>query len=113
MITNKPWGSEELLEKNDKYVVKKLFMKAGHSCSLQYHERKHETFYVLSGRLMLSVGDAVDNLDGYVFEPGRYLALPPGKIHKMSAIEDCFYLECSTPELDDVIRLQDAYGRVK
>ena len=55
--TEKPWGYEELLEQNDVYVVKRLFMKAGHSCSLQYHNKKHETIYVLSGKLAVSVDD--------------------------------------------------------
>lgn len=113
MIIEKPWGSEQLLEKNDKYVVKKLFMKAGHACSIQYHELKKETFYVLSGLMNFQVGDSLKALDGYVVSSGFSYTIIPGKIHRMSAIEDCWYLEASTPELDDVVRLQDEYGRVK
>lgn len=111
MITNKPWGYEHLIEKNDKYVMKKLFMRAGHRCSLQYHERKHETFYVLSGTMNFYVGDTEDKLDSFIFSEGCLYVIPPGLIHRMEALTDCMYIECSTPELDDVVRLQDSYGR--
>ena len=60
---SKPWGSEELIEVNENYVVKKLYMKKGHQCSLQYHENKHETVYVLDGEIKLTVGDSIDDLD--------------------------------------------------
>lgn len=108
----KPWGFEELVEHNDSYVVKKLFMKKGHSCSLQYHELKTETIVVLKGKLTLYIGTTPDNLEKMQFEEGQHLTIKPYTIHKMEGLEDCLYLESSTNELWDVVRLQDNYGRV-
>jgi len=107
----KPWGYEELIECNDKYVVKKLFMKKGHKCSLQYHKLKKETIIVLSGILSITVGDKEDNLKNTTYECGDNITIPPYMIHRMEAIEDCLYTETSTNELWDVVRLQDSYGR--
>ena len=107
----KPWGKEEILEVNEKYVVKRLTMKKGHKCSLQYHNFKHETVYLLSGRLKIYLGENENNLTERVFNPGEYLSLPPKKIHRMEAVEDSIYLEASTPELDDVVRIIDDYSR--
>lgn len=112
MLIEKPWGSEDLLEKNERYVLKKLFMKEGHKCSVQYHNFKHETIYVLSGKLNVYYGQELDNLKQVVLGPGEVIVLTPKKIHRMEALEDCYYLEASTPELDDVVRLVDSYGRV-
>ena len=111
-VIEKPWGREELIEHNTAYVVKRLFMKKGHQCSLQFHEKKQETVYVLSGALNITLGDNVDHLETRVYKPGEYLTLSPKKIHRMKAVEDCFYLEASTTELDDVVRIQDDYKRV-
>ncbi len=107
----KPWGHEELLENNTDYVVKRLFMKKGEQCSLQYHEHKHETVYVLSGSLKLTIGDEESNLSTMELKENDYIVLPPGKIHRMYGITDCYYLESSTPQLTDVVRLQDDYKR--
>ena len=107
----KPWGYELLIEKNDKYVVKKLGMNKGHMCSIQYHEKKKETIYVLSGKLKVYLGDSIDHLDEISMKPHDKLTLEPLKIHRMEAVEDSVYLEASTPELDDVVRLSDKYGR--
>ena len=104
--TNKPWGKEELLEINDNYVVKRLTMNKGHQCSLQYHENKHETIYVLKGNLHLRIGE-----DWKILQPGDFLAIPPKVIHRMQALVDTTYLECSSPEFYDVIRLSDDYKR--
>jgi len=103
---DKPWGKEEILEVNDKYVVKKLHMKKGKRCSLQHHEQKTETIYVLSGILLL-------HKDGKIImmKPGNFCTILPGEIHRMEGKEDATYLESSTPELDDVIRVEDDYGR--
>ncbi|NQU80875.1 MAG: cupin [Bacteroidetes bacterium] len=108
---DKPWGYEELIEHNDKYVVKRLKMNKGHKCSIQYHKVKKETIYVLSGTLKVYMGNKLDDLDEIVMGLHDTLTLEPLKIHRMEAIEDCFYLEASTPELDDVVRLLDEYGR--
>lgn len=108
----KPWGSEELLECNENYVLKKLFMKEGCSCSLQYHKVKHETIYILDGTMHLIIGFTPDTLQTIELSQGDSWVIPPGKIHRMCAHKDCLYLEASTPQLDDVVRLEDAYGRV-
>jgi len=102
----KPWGSETFIEHNDKYMVKLLFMKRGESCSLQYHVNKHETVFVLEGLLNV-------NYQGTSIElaPGQFIVIKPGIVHRMTALRDCKYLECSTPEIDDVVRLEDKYGR--
>jgi len=107
----KPWGFEELIECNDKYVVKKLFMKKGNACSIQYHELKTETIVVLSGKLNIYIGDSLENLivKEYVF--GDTITIKPYTIHRMEAVEDSLYIESSTNELWDVIRLQDNYNR--
>jgi len=103
---DKPWGYEELVECNDKYVVKKLYMTKGNSCSLQYHELKKETILVLSGVLLITVGDTKKE---YRF--GESVTIPSYTVHRMEAVEDALYTETSTNELWDVVRLQDAYGR--
>jgi len=108
----KPWGYEELVECNDKYVVKKLFMKAGHSCSTQYHRLKRETMIILTGKLWIAVGPDMEHLEGKIYEFGETITVDPYTIHKMRAIEDCLFLEGSTNELWDVVRLEDSYGRV-
>ncbi len=110
-VIEKPWGSEELIEINNKYVVKRLTMLAGHRCSLQYHRLKHETIYVLSGVLKISRGNSIDSLSCGVFRAGDSITIPPWIIHRMEGIEDAIYLEASTPELEDVVRLADDYQR--
>lgn len=107
----KPWGKEELIEYNDKYVVKKLFMKKGEFCSLQYHELKKETIYVLDGILKLYIGKNMDDIKELILNKNDTVTIEPYKIHRMEGIEDSTYLECSTNELWDVIRLKDKYGR--
>lgn len=107
----KPWGWEKWIEINENYVVKELFMKSGNCCSLQYHEKKHESFYVIKGKLKFEVGETKDSLTEMVLEEGGYYTIKPFVVHRMSAIEDSVYLESSTNFLDDVIRLEDKYGR--
>lgn len=110
-IVEKPWGREEVVEINDKYMVKKLTMWAGHRCSLQYHNIKMETIYVLSGVLKIYQGLSENALDEALYYPGDAITIPPGLIHRMEGVEDAVYLEASTPEIDDVIRLVDDYER--
>lgn len=112
LIIEKPWGKEELLERNEKYMFKRLTMFKGHACSLQYHEIKTESVYLLSGSLKIYIGDKEDNLEELIMKPHDTITLYPFKIHRMEALEDSIYLEASTPELDDVVRLQDRYKRV-
>ena len=114
MTTNriiKPWGYEELVHVGDEYVVKRLFMKAGNSCSLQYHELKHETIIVFEGSLCFTIGPSENDLEEQILNPGDTWVIEPGTVHRMSALTDCLYFEASTPQLDDVVRLQDQYGR--
>jgi mannose-6-phosphate isomerase-like protein (cupin superfamily) len=111
-IIEKPWGREEVVEINDRYMVKKLTMWAGHRCSLQYHNNKKETIYVLSGVLKIIQGTHEDSLEDKLYRAGDAITIPPGVIHRMEGVEDTVYLEASTPEMDDVVRLVDDYKRV-
>jgi mannose-6-phosphate isomerase len=108
---DKPWGYEELVECNDKYVVKKLFMKKGHACSIQYHELKTETILIFSGKLNIYIGNTLETLEMREYQPGETVTITPYTVHRMEAVEDCIYYETSTNELWDVVRLQDNYGR--
>lgn len=110
-VIEKPWGKEEIIEINDRYMVKKLTMWAEHRCSLQYHEKKCETIYVLSGLLRIYQGPVVDRLESQLYRPNDSITLVPGVVHRMEAVEDAVYLEASTPEMDDVVRLVDDYQR--
>jgi len=110
-IIEKPWGREEVIEINDRYMMKKLTMWKGHRCSLQYHNIKCETIYVLSGALRIYTGASQDQLDSRIYGPNETITLTPGVIHRMEAAEDSIYLEASTPEMDDVVRLVDDYNR--
>lgn len=110
-IIEKPWGKEEVIEINDRYMVKKLTMWKDHRCSLQYHNVKCETIYVLSGALRIYTGQSKDELTSRVYSPGETITLEPGVVHRMEGAEDSVYLEASTPEMDDVVRLVDDYQR--
>jgi mannose-6-phosphate isomerase len=108
----KPWGHELIWAQTDRYVGKVLHVNAGQRLSLQYHEKKDETIHLWSGRLILVV-DEGKGLHERELKPGESYHVRPGVKHRMIAITDCDVLEASTPELDDVVRLEDAYGRVK
>ena len=110
-VIEKPWGKEEVVEINDKYMVKKLTMLAGKKCSLQYHNIKKETIYVLSGKLRIYTGLSETELISKIYIPGDFITLNPGQIHRMEGVSDSIYLEASTPEMDDVVRLADDYNR--
>jgi mannose-6-phosphate isomerase len=109
---DKPWGYEVHFALADgKYCGKELHINAGQALSLQYHERKEETVFVQSGRLLFHVGKDVDALDDFELLPGEAVHLVPGMIHRMTALVDTVVLEASTTELTDVVRLEDRYGR--
>ena len=110
-VIEKPWGKEEVVEINDRYMMKKLTMWKGHRCSLQYHNKKQETIYVLSGHLRIYMGGDENTLQSKVYIAGDSITITPGVIHRMEAEEDSIYLEASTPEMDDVVRLSDDYKR--
>ena len=110
-IIEKPWGREEVIEINDRYMMKKLTMWKGHRCSLQYHIIKCETIYVLNGQLRIYSGPAQNQLESRVYGPNETITITPKVVHRMEAVEDSVYLEASTPEIDDVVRLVDDYQR--
>lgn len=105
-IVDKPWGREIWYAHEEHYAGKILEVKKGCALSLQKHERKIETMYLQSGRILY-------HLNGTEFEflPGSCLTIRPGDVHRVEALEDSVILEVSTPHLDDVIRLEDRYGR--
>lgn len=111
-IIKKPWGSEKIIEINDKYMLKKLTMFKNHRCSLQYHKNKVETIYVLKGKLKITMGSSQNNLSEKIYISGESVTILPGIIHRMEGMSESVYLESSTPEIDDVIRLVDDYDRV-
>jgi len=108
----KPWGYELIWAHTDTYVGKVLFVRAGHSLSLQFHREKDEAWLVQSGRAKLELGEVGDSvLNEEVIGPGNAFHYVPGTVHRVTAVEDTTILEVSTPHLDDVVRLEDAYGR--
>ena len=108
----KPWGHEiHFALVAGKYCGKALHISAGHALSLQYHEQKEETVSVQSGRLQFEVGSSEETLESFELLPGESIHLLPGTRHRMTALEDTVVLEASTTELDDVVRLDDRYGR--
>jgi mannose-6-phosphate isomerase-like protein (cupin superfamily) len=108
---DKPWGYELIWARTDRYVGKILHIEAGHALSLQYHRKKDETLYLLSGALELEVGEDERALQTITLQPGESLHMWPGRRHRLTARTTCDVLEASTPELDDVVRLADRYGR--
>ena len=115
----KPWGHETIWAATDLYVGKVLHIKAGHSLSVQYHEKKDETIHLLSGTMIYRVGtedrgpktETAPRLEVIELKAGESFRNEPGMIHQMEAVTDCVLLEASTPHLDDVVRLTDRYGR--
>ncbi|HEX5448705.1 MAG TPA: hypothetical protein VFW85_01440 [Gaiellaceae bacterium] len=108
----KPWGYELIWAETDVYVGKVLFVKAGHSLSLQFHREKDESWLVQSGRARLELGATGEGtLIEEVVGPGVAFHYPPGTVHRVTALDDTTILEVSTPHLEDVVRLEDAYGR--
>jgi mannose-6-phosphate isomerase-like protein (cupin superfamily) len=108
----KPWGHELIWALTDVYCGKLLFVKAGHSLSLQFHRKKDESWLVQSGRAKLELGEAGESiLKEEVISAGAAFHYPPGTVHRVTAIEDTTILEVSTPQIEDVVRLEDRYGR--
>jgi mannose-6-phosphate isomerase-like protein (cupin superfamily) len=108
----KPWGHELIWAETDDYVGKLLFVRAGHALSLQYHEVKDESWYIQSGTARLELGTiGEDGLTARDIGPGDVFRYPPGTVHRVTATTDLTIFEVSTPHLDDVVRLEDRYGR--
>jgi mannose-6-phosphate isomerase len=108
----KPWGHELIWAEAEQYVGKVLFVKAGESLSLQFHRQKDESWLVHAGRAKVELGSAGDALlSAEIVGPGAAFRFRPGTVHRVTALEDTTILEVSTPQLDDVVRLEDRYGR--
>ena len=109
---DKPWGHELIWAVTDRYVGKVLFVAAGHSLSLQFHREKDESWYVQSGRAKVELGEVGEAvLVEEVVTAGAAFRFEPGTVHRVTALDDTTILEVSTPHLDDVVRLEDSYGR--
>lgn len=110
-VVEKPWGHEEIFAETPHYVGKILFIRQGEALSLQYHEVKEETLRVLDGALELELGRDAENMETHHLKGGAVFHVTPGTLHRMIATSDCRLLEVSTNHLDDVVRLEDRYGR--
>jgi len=107
----KPWGWELVWAETDRYAGKLLFVRAGQALSLQYHERKDESWYVQEGRAALGLGRVGESLEEQEIGPGDTFHFAPRTVHRVRALEDTLIVEVSTADLDDVVRLADDYGR--
>jgi mannose-6-phosphate isomerase-like protein (cupin superfamily) len=107
----KPWGWELVWAVAEDYVGKLLFVRAGESLSLQYHEKKDESWLVHEGRARLELGEVGGGLEAIEIVPGDAFHFRPRTVHRVTALEDTLVVEVSTPQLDDVVRLEDRYGR--
>jgi len=107
---DKPWGYELHWAKTDRYVGKIIHVNKGHALSLQYHNLKDETIFLWSGKLLFEI-EVDGKLIAREMRPGEAVHVTPKTVHRMTAIEDSDILEASTPELHDVVRLEDRYGR--
>lgn len=109
---DKPWGHELIIAKTSAYVGKVLVIKKGHRLSLQYHREKEETLFLARGHMTLVHEDGDGRWVETLMKPGDSYHIPPGAKHRMIAVEDCEVFEVSTPQLDDVVRIEDSYGRI-
>jgi len=110
-IKLKPWGREIWFAHTSSYAGKILEVKKGHRYSLQYHEKKQETQYLFSGKVKFIYGPDKDHLEEKILNPGDKMDVLPYTVHRVEALEDSQIFEVSTPDLDDVIKLEDDYGR--
>jgi mannose-6-phosphate isomerase-like protein (cupin superfamily) len=107
----KPWGYELRFAITDRYLGKVIHVHRGEMLSLQYHERKDETLLMTQGRMDLQLEGEDGAMHTLRLEPGHVVRIAPGRKHRMVAVEDCEFFEVSSPEIDDVVRLEDKYGR--
>lgn len=110
-IKPKPWGREIWFAHTDKYAGKILEIKKGHRYSLQYHEKKQETQYIYKGKVKLTYGTDKTSLQEKILNTGDKIDVAPYTIHRLEALEDSEVFEVSTPDLEDVVKLHDDYGR--
>lgn len=109
---DKPWGYEIWFAVTDRYAGKIIHIGAGHELSLQYHRRKDESIYVVSGAMELELENEAGEVETHQLRPGDCQRILVGRRHRMRALVDTDICEVSTPDLDDVVRLEDRYGRV-
>jgi oxalate decarboxylase/phosphoglucose isomerase-like protein (cupin superfamily) len=109
--TEKPWGYELRWAITDKYIGKVLHINRGEALSLQYHNRKDESILLVNGVMDLDLEDADGRMHVHRLSPGDSKRVHPGRRHRMTAVQECDVFEVSTPDLDDVVRLEDRYGR--
>ena len=109
--TEKPWGFELLLAHTPKYAGKLIFVRKGHRLSLQYHQKKDESIYVYEGKVLIELEGSDGRMEVNILQPGEGKRIHPLRRHRIQAIEDTTLFEVSTPELEDVTRLEDDYGR--
>ena len=107
----KPWGSELIWTQTDRYVGKVISINAGSRLSLQFHHEKDESIYVIDGTLNLHLENEDGEVEQIKMGPGDFARVPTGRVHRFEAITDVRLIEVSTPELDDVVRIEDDYGR--
>ncbi|MDQ6748551.1 MAG: cupin domain-containing protein [Candidatus Dormibacteraeota bacterium] len=107
---DKPWGYELRFAITDRYLGKIIHVNRGEALSLQYHEVKDETLLVTAGALELELMDASGAMNTHHMTAGNVVRIVPGRHHRMTAVEDCELFEVSSPEIDDVVRLEDRYG---
>ena len=107
----KPWGWEHRFAITDRYLGKVIHIDSGEMLSLQYHERKDETILIVKGMMDLQLEDANGVVNTHRLIPGMSHRIVPGRKHRMVAVEDCEFFEVSSPEIEDVVRLEDKYGR--
>jgi len=108
----KPWGHEVIFAVTKDYVGKVLVIKAGHQLSLQFHKVKEETIYLQSGEMLFQIENEDGVMEEHRLTPGTSFHILPNRKHRMIAVQDCEVFEVSTPHLEDVVRLEDRYGRV-
>lgn len=108
---SKPWGSEEIWAETDQYVGKVIRINGGQRLSLQVHEEKDESILIVKGKLRLHSGADEDSVTTRILDQGESAHIPPGLVHRFEAVVDTELIEVSTPQLMDVVRLDDDYGR--
>ncbi|MFN2466261.1 MAG: cupin [Candidatus Dormibacteria bacterium] len=107
----KPWGYELRFAITDKYLGKVIHVNRGEALSLQYHEAKDETLLITRGSMDLELMDDAGRMNTHRMTEGNVVRIVPGRHHRMTAVDDCEFFEVSSPEIDDVVRLEDRYGR--
>jgi len=110
-VITKPWGKEEWLELNGEYCYKRIYVNAGTRTSFQYHEKKLETTYIVSGRAEIWLENDREEIEKKIMGPNDFYTVVPPKKHRVIALTDLVFMEVSTPEVDDVIRIEDDMNR--